>query len=374
MGDSKDFEIAELRSALEAQAALIDRMRDRLATIEHSEQATAPPAVTGQETASRRGMLRMAVAGLGGAGAAIVAGAAPAAAADGDAVTVGTTRTVSPQSGAPTAVNFAGGDYWSSGEHVFQVGEAAVLSDFPSAILGYSTGSAASDGVYGLSDAPEGFGITGEATDANGVGVVGFSPNIGVLGGGEVYDLYAGGLGVIGSNPSGVALPPTSGDWSAGDLVHGASDYWVCVASGSPGVWRKLASTDTAGALHPIAPIRVYDSRWAGGAPIAGGQTRTIPCRDSKNGSGGVIAANVVPAGAIAVVLNVTVTVTTGGGFLKVYPANVAAPASSAINWFASNQTIANGMTIKVDPTRQIKVTAGGTKTHFIVDVTGYYR
>ena len=58
-------------------------------------------------------------------------------------------------------------------------------------------------------------------------------------------------------------------------------------------------------------------------------------------------------------------------------PGDATLPSGSSINWFGINQNIANGITVKVDATRQVKVFAGGggsPTTHFIIDVNGYFR
>ena len=50
------------------------------------------------------------------------------------------------------------------------------------------------------------------------------------------------------------------------------------------------------------------------------------------------------------------------------------APGGSSINWFASGQLLANGLTVTLDNNRQVNVfCGGGGTTDFIIDILGYY-
>ena len=83
-----------------------------------------------------------------------------------------------------------------------------------------------------------------------------------------------------------------------------------------------------------------------------------------------------VPAGAAAALLNITVDQTEGSGFVSLFPDGVW-PGTSAINWSASNQTIANNATVAVSSTASVKIYCSGTagsKTHVIIDLLGYLR
>lgn len=127
----------------------------------------------------------------------------------------------------------------------------------------------------------------------------------------------------------------------------------------------------------PITPTRVYDSRWSSaGGPVGvlhSGTSRTISVADARNGSG-VTQADLVPVGAKAITMNLTVTGTTGGGFLAVTPGGSPGFTASTINWSASGQTLANGGDARLDSSRHLKVfCGGGGSSQFLVDVTGYY-
>ena len=82
----------------------------------------------------------------------------------------------------------------------------------------------------------------------------------------------------------------------------------------------------------------------------------------------------VVPAGAEAVAYNITVVRPTAGGHLRVMPGDTASSDSSTINWTVPGDVIANGITVKLDDQRRIKVhNSAGVPVDFLVDVVGYY-
>lgn len=84
-----------------------------------------------------------------------------------------------------------------------------------------------------------------------------------------------------------------------------------------------------------------------------------------------------IPATATAVVLNITVTGSTGGGHLIAYPGDQVTPLTSSIN-FSAGQTRANNAVLSVSEDGQgsLAVTAavtGSGTVHLILDVTGYF-
>lgn len=141
----------------------------------------------------------------------------------------------------------------------------------------------------------------------------------------------------------------------------------------------RVGYTAPALAFTPIEPARVYDSRIAGYAPnngvMAPNTNRVVPVKDGRNAAGAIVTPNVVPDGASAVAINVTVASPTGPNFLSVVPGDAAAFTASTINW-PGGFDAANGASVKVDASRQLKVFCGDQtgSTHVIIDVTGYYR
>jgi hypothetical protein len=192
---------------------------------------------------------------------------------------------------------------------------------------------------------------------------------VGVAGAGLYYDLYAAGSGTIGMVPAVPAGPPVEDVWQNGDIIEDQQgNLFVCVISGTPGEWRKLAGPDSAGSFHAISPQRVYDSR-NGGGKLTAGADRDVSMVGTN------AAAPVVPAGAVAVAITLTVTQTEGaGGFLAARPAGTGYAGTSSINWFGPDQNIATTVISALGGDRLLTMHGGVAPTHFIVDVTGYYR
>ncbi len=110
----------------------------------------------------------------------------------------------------------------------------------------------------------------------------------------------------------------------------------------------------------------MLDTRSSGG-PIANGTTRVV---DLSRAFGGGDAA--------AVVINLTVTTPTGGGYLTAFPAGTARPVASSLN-FDHNQTRANSVTVAVGQggvRNQLAIFAAvvaNGRAQVVVDVLGWY-
>ena len=99
--------------------------------------------------------------------------------------------------------------------------------------------------------------------------------------------------------------------------------------------------------------------------------------KDSRaNASGAVLVPDVVPVAAKAIACNLTVTGTTGPNFLALTPGDAASFTASAINWSGPDQSVANGLIVKLDGNRFVKVWCGDQtgSTHVILDVNGFWR
>lgn len=130
------------------------------------------------------------------------------------------------------------------------------------------------------------------------------------------------------------------------------------------GAYTPVADAVAAGRFVALAAAaRVLDTRDSG-AKVGGGTTIRVNC------------ASAVPAGATAVVVNLTVTETNSAGFWTAFPAGSALPTSSNVNTDAAGQTRANQAILPVGVVsaaiRGIDVfsSSGG---HLIVDVAGYF-
>ena len=334
-------ELVEMRAALRNQAELLADLRARLGPLEAAQKAAGPPAApTGahlqgaeQPETNRRGFLRLAGAAAAGVAVAAVAGAQPAAATNGDTVTVGNSFT---GLGTTTINNTTS---------VSLPLPAAI----PSGIKGVQIDNG--NGVWGKADGSAGAGVYGESN--SGFGILGTSE----LG----YALFAGGRGRIGSNAHVSVGPPPTG-YALGDIVRDAAgDMFVCVQVGTPGQWRKIAGLGTAGSFHPIDPVRIFDSR-----------TTAILQPDA---AANVSVSSAIPGGVVAraATVNITITNTVNSGYLTAYPAGGALPNASVLNWSNSGQTIANGSTLKLGSNNAFTVVSKLNATNVLVDLMGYW-
>lgn len=267
---------------------------------------------------SRRGVLKLAVAGIAGAAGLSLGKASEAGATDGSALLVGQDNA----SAGTTSVT--------------------------------STTSTAGMGAFEVTGTNADYAV--KASGA-GIGVYGNGP-IGVYGDGSVGGVFSGTDASISLQPRGADGPPTGSNLK-GDIALDASGVvWLCIADGSPGTWIKLSH---GGVRLLDAPVRLYDSRLTGGA-FAPYSTRTIDVTAAGIG---------VPDAALAIVANLTVTETNDFGFLTAYPAGVSRPDTSNLNW-APLQTIANFATVRLGTSGQISLYVERSLAQVIVDVAGY--
>jgi hypothetical protein len=223
-------------------------------------------------------------------------------------------------------------------------------------------------------------GIRGDGHGVTGIGLWGHSDfgGIGVQGDGGVGVKASGTRSALLLTGSGIAPSTRVDAHTVGEIdIDASGNVYLCVANGTPGTWRKLGGPSSAGQLHLTTPGRVYDSRDADGKLAFGSPDRVVTA--NVVAAGHVGAGNiVVPAGATAILCNLTVTATEGAGFLGLYSNALASwPGTSSINWVVKDTDTANTLTTAVDATGKLKVTIGGqgvaTKTHFVIDVVGYY-
>ena len=121
--------------------------------------------------------------------------------------------------------------------------------------------------------------------------------------------------------------------------------------------------------FHPLDPTRILDTRTGPShvgsfsSPWTAGMTRDVQMAGLPG---------VVPAGADAVALNVTVTDTTSASFMTLWPKGQARPSASNLNWSAG-QTIPNAVTVKVGASDLVSVYSALGSANVIIDVVGYY-
>jgi len=190
---------------------------------------------------------------------------------------------------------------------------------------------------------------------------------------------------------SGINTPAATGDtFHAGEQIRTSDGaLWICTAGDGTtvGTWGKVVTIPSqngtavaaAGALSFLAtPDRYVDTispafghPTAVTGPLAAGSTTTFTVA-GVTGMNNTVAQG-IPVGAIAVLGTVTAAGAAGTGSIKVYSAALASPPTSATVNFPAGAAITNSFTSAIDATGNLKVTIGGSATHVIIDILGYY-
>ena len=117
----------------------------------------------------------------------------------------------------------------------------------------------------------------------------------------------------------------------------------------------------------PLNPDRLLDTRHGTGAPTAKVRANTgLPVT--------IAGADSIPAGVSAVALHVTVTDTTGNGWIAAEPDGAGTPSTSTLNYL-KGQTVSNTIIVPVASDGKIELYNGGgnTPVDLIADVSGYF-
>ncbi len=179
-------------------------------------------------------------------------------------------------------------------------------------------------------------------------------------------------------------MQTTSRLWRSRWAAIGAA---VAVTLGAGGLYSVRADSPPS-AFVAITPVRVLDSRLAefGGTFTSAtpellqvtGDIPTVGDDGTTVGTG-----TPVPAGATAIVANVTVVFPSTGGFVSVRPGTVTgSPTTSNINFTAGGVVIPNSVTVELPTTGpeagQVELwfqgTAPAATADLLVDIVGYYQ
>lgn len=290
--------------------------------------------------------------------AAGLAGASPVAADTGDALILGADNSA----GTATSLNAPGGFYVNWG--------TAAQTHY---------GGAAVGGIHGPSGGLGGIGVSAHTDDDGFAGLAATGPVAGRFESKKTHLLLET---PNGGNRFAPVFDPVA--HQRGEVVASTSggELWWCVASGSPGEWRKLSGASTAGAFHLLpAPVRVYDSR-PGTTPAQGPKTRLAAgnvarALDMSHNSSGVPKGTSPYGGRIAasgVLLNVLlVEAAAGDGNFTVWANDQPKPQSNTLVWGGSAGRFSTLAVSAVDVSARVKV-AASLSTHVVLDVVGYYR
>jgi streptogramin lyase len=174
------------------------------------------------------------------------------------------------------------------------------------------------------------------------------------------------------SSPGGITAT-TSGSVATATvtgLSDGTSYTFTVTATNLAGTGPPSAPSNAVtpgrGQYHSLPPLRILDTRnGTGGVPVA-----PLGANSSMNaqitGLGGVPI-----SGVAAVILNVTVTNTTAGSYLTVWPTGVPQPLASNLN-FVGGVSVPNLVEVAVGINGQVSVYNAYGTTDVIFDVAGY--
>ena len=185
------------------------------------------------------------------------------------------------------------------------------------------------------------------------------------------------------SGVSAAAAATSTGSTAATKPVAGSSAKRAATPAAKAAPQKAAAPKAAAPKVRPHA-FSLPEQPGLAGKFVAAGPTRLLDTRKGI-GTGGVVApVGQVPllldvsqvAGGSAtptsVVLNVTVTNQTSGGYVVVYPGSSSRPASSNLD-YAAGQTVANMVTVPVGYDGKVQFYVSGGHADVIADLFGYY-
>src|SRR5262249_32674021 len=199
------------------------------------------------------------------------------------------------------------------------------------------------------------------------------------------------GNGFVTLFPNGQTRPPVSNlNYLTGQVVPNA----FTVGLGSDGQFKVYSSAgthfivDVTGYYSPSAtdangtgllynplpkPIRLFDTRATiPGFPACEFLNQPLVANGEISKQARVMCDGVtIPAAALAVVGNATVTGPTGNGFITLFPNGQTRPPVSNLN-YVTGQTVPNAFTVGLGGDGQFRIYSSAG-THFIVDLTGYF-
>jgi len=153
--------------------------------------------------------------------------------------------------------------------------------------------------------------------------------------------------------------------WSAMGAV-------VAVAIGSGTLALVAADSGSPSSFVPISPCRLIDTRSTStvgprSTPIAAGESLNVQVTGS-NGS------CVIPSTATAIVINVTAVGPTAASYITLYPADVALPNASNLNFTAGQNPTPNLVTVSLSAGGAIKIFNESGAVNVLGDIAGYYQ
>jgi hypothetical protein len=147
----------------------------------------------------------------------------------------------------------------------------------------------------------------------------------------------------------------------------------VSLGAGGIGIVNATISSGSKAVYVPIAPCRLADTR--PGPENVGTRATPIGQRDTHtfavHGNNGKCS---IPAGASAVVANVTAVAPSAQSFMTIWPADRPQPTASSLNYSAGQAPFPNAVTVALSGDGKIKVYNHNGAVHVIIDIAGYYQ
>jgi hypothetical protein len=146
----------------------------------------------------------------------------------------------------------------------------------------------------------------------------------------------------------------------------------VSLGAGGIGIVNATISSGSKAVYVPISPCRLADTRpgtdnvGTRNTPIGPGQTHTFTVR----GANGQCS---IPAGATAIVANVTAVTPTAQSFMTIWPSDGMIPNASSLNYSAGQAPFPNAVTVRLSADGKINVFNKNGNVHVIIDIAGYY-
>ena len=147
--------------------------------------------------------------------------------------------------------------------------------------------------------------------------------------------------------------------------IFNASGF-VQVIADLNGAFTDATPAGSGTKFQGVQPVRILDTRDGTGGfstPLAQGASRAV----------NVAGTNGIPAGATAVVGNLTATDTTAPSYLTAWPDGQIKPNASDLNWVA-HQTMPNLVVVMLGSNGKLDLYNAGGSTDVVLDVVGYYR
>lgn len=165
-------------------------------------------------------------------------------------------------------------------------------------------------------------------------------------------------------------MRPIQGMWRSRWAAVGAA-VAVSLGAGGLGIAHATVSSGPKPVYVPITPCRLLDTR-----PGTNVGPRNTPIGANSEYTVTVLGSNgncTIPAGALGIMMNTTVVNGTAGSFLTVFPADVARPAASNMNWVAAQPPTPNEIAVKLSADGKIKVYNLAGTVDVIGDIVGYF-